>query len=552
MIEKLWIRNYALIDKMELNFSPGLNVITGETGTGKSIMLKGLGLILGKRADKEAIRNPDQKIIVEGTFDITPYGLENFFENHDLDWEARTLIRREITPSGKSRAFVNDTPVKLEILEQLGEKLVDIHSQHQQKLLQDKHFRFNFLDAMADTAELRKEFSELLRQYRKLQARYDELTQQKQALDEQARYREFQLRELSLVDWNKNWEEVEKELKKYDNQEEILEKWAEIQTHFTQEDLGVEDRFRRIKNLLSDIASKDPAWQALAERAENLLPELTELYYDMEEAAQIYFLMDRSKKIRLEEELNRLYELMRKHRVHTPEELKNLYEKWQAETRDASRLEEETQELKHSLDQLRERLEKLAAVLHERRSEAIDRIERETEKHLAELGMPHSRIRFRLRPRNDFDIFGKDDLDILLSADKGKTYGEIKKTASGGELSRLMLVMKYLLSQKKHLPAIVFDEIDAGISGEIARKTASMLKQMSRHMQVITVTHLPQTAVAGDKHFKVYKTERNGIVYSDVKEITGEERVREIAEMLEGKPPSESAVRHARHLLKQG
>jgi len=549
MLERLFIRNYALIDEMDMAFSPHLNVITGETGTGKSIMLKGLGLILGKRAEKDAIRHPDKKIVVEGEFDIRPYHLQETFEKLDLDWEPHTIIRREITPAGKSRAFVNDTPVRLETLEQLGQKLVDIHSQHQHLLLQDKNFRYDFLDAMAGSREIRTQYGELLKTYREIEKTLARLQEQKEKWEQSYDYRQYQLSEMEKIDWERDWEEAENQLKKFEHQEEILAKWQELKHLFENETGGILDLFRQAKNILSSIARYDEGWEELARRTESLLPELSELFYDIENQGEQYVFLDINEKQRLETELNRLYDLMRKHRVNTPEELHRLYLQWQSERTDFSKLEEEIAGMEEKLKQTASQLDALAEKLHTAREKILPEIEEQINTLLHALGMPHSIFKIVLERTDEWNEWGKNKVTFLLSPDKGKTFGEVKKIASGGELSRLMLAIKYLLSQKKRLPTIVFDEIDAGISGEVARKTAAMLHEMSRNMQLIVVTHLPQTAVKGDKHFKVFKTEKDGQIGSTVKTLSPEERIYEIAEMIEGKPPSNSAVQHARHLL---
>ncbi|NPA42580.1 MAG: DNA repair protein RecN [Chlorobi bacterium] len=549
MLERLHIRNYALIDRMDLDFSPGLNVITGETGTGKSIMLKGLSLILGKRADKEAIKDKDAKIVVEGEFDIRPYGLEPLFEALDLDWEPHTVIRREITPSGKSRAFVNDTPVRLETLETLTSRLVDIHSQHQQERLRTRAFRFDLLDAMAGTADLRREFARKRRDYLNLLRELDQLRRRRDEAAAMADYRAYQLAELEQIDWDTDWEEAEARLRRFQHQEEILEKLAEAHRDIEEEPYGLSERLRRLHRLLESLSDRDEEFRELAASAEELVLGLDDLHARLTDAAARYELMDQSEKAELEKKLDKLFALMHKHKVQTPRELKALYEKWTAESLKDAQLDETIALKEKEAKKLREELEAMAEELRQKRLKTIPGLEKEIQDLLASLGMEHSRVRFELTPAESFDEFGKDNLKILLSPDKGRTWGDMAKTASGGELSRIMLALKYLLSRHLRLPTIIFDEIDAGISGDVARKTARLLRDMSRHMQFVVITHLPQTAVMGDTHFKVYKTEEGGKILSRVKALDREARIREIAEMIEGKPPSESALQHAAHLL---
>jgi len=549
MLERLYIQNYALIDRMNMEFSPGMNVITGETGTGKSIMLKGLSLILGKRAEKDAIRRPDKKIIVEGHFRIDAYGLEKLFDQYDLDYEPVTVIRREITPSGKSRAFVNDTPVRLDTLEDITSHLIDIHSQHQQLLLRNKQFRFDFVDALSGTREKRETFRRKLHEYRRLREKKERLTEEKNRLAAMADYRAYQLAELEQIDWDTDWDEAEQKLQSFQHQEEILEKLGLARQMLENENYGLLENFRQFKQILSSLASYDKELESLSERAENLMPELNEFLYDLQHLTGKYEWMDMQEKQALETALNRLYDLMRKHQVQTPAELQALYEQWKNENDNFTQLDDEIAETERRIQALEKELETLADQLHRQRAEHIPHIEQQLNDLIAELGMEHSRLKWELTPAETFNEFGKDELKLYLSPDKGKTFGDVTKIASGGELSRIMLAIKYMFSRHFHLPTLVLDEIDAGISGNIARKMASLLQEMSRHMQLIVITHLPQTAAQGDKHFKVFKEEHEGEIISRIKELTPEERIREIAEMVEGKPPSASAMEHAKFLL---
>ncbi len=549
MLESLHIKNYALIDQMQMEFSPDLNVITGETGTGKSIMIKGLSLILGKRADKDAIRNKNEKIIVEGHFRLNEKELKPLFDHLDLDFDKHTIIRREITPSGKSRAFVNDTPVRLDDLEKIGEKIIDIHSQHQQILLQRKDFQFDFIDSLSNNLDLRNRYAGLLYEFRENRKELEKWKMHKQQLLANEDYRRFQLNELASLNWDLDLDKAELQLKNFQNQEEILIKLNEAIQLLDDDNFGIIERFRQVKNTMENLSGFDKRLEELHTRTENLFPELGELSYDIHQLFEEFQLMDTSEKEKLEREINRFFELMQKHRVNTKEELKALYDKWQSEQSDLSLVDEKIKFLHHKTDELQNQLKKLSRQLHEKRLKSIPEIENLMHKFMADLGMENSRIKIHLTPGDTFDRFGTDELQILLSPDKGKTFGQINKIASGGEISRIMLIIKYLISQKKHLPAIIFDEIDAGVSGEIARKMARLIEKMSGHMQVIVITHLPQMAVKGSRHFKVLKEEINGQIVSGIKELRKNERIHEIAEMLEGKPPSASALEHAAHLL---
>jgi len=549
MLERLYIQNYALIDKMDVGFGPGLNVITGETGAGKSIMLKGLGLILGKRADKDAIRTKERKIVVEGTFLLPDDELKPLFDRLDLDWEPQTVLRREVTPSGKSRAFVNDTPVRLETLEEVGRRLVDIHSQHQQQLLQSRSFRFDIIDRWGGLASLREQYRQAWRQWQKAQQQWEDLHKRKEQLQAMAEYRAYQVAELEQIDWDTDWDEAERKLKSFENQEEILEKLHQSLVLAQEENFGVADRIRQIIQLLSGVERFDDRIRRLKEQWEEILPQINEIVYDLENTAEEYRMMDMQEKNELEATLNRLFALMQKHRVLTPGELYERYLEWKKESEDLTQLDELLEQAARQRDEARQKTEQLANELHHKRQAVIPAFTRRLNELLEQLGMAHSRIKIELIPSEVYDAYGNEEIRFLLSPDKGRTFGELAKTASGGEMSRIMLAIKYLLASKQKWPTVIFDEIDAGISGEIARKVASMLQEMSRHMQIIVITHLPQTAAKGQTHFKVFKTEKDGTVVSSIKTLNPQERIQEIAEMIEGKSPSRHALEHARHLL---
>ncbi len=551
MLKHLYISNFALIDRMDLEFSPGMNVITGETGAGKSIMINGLSLVLGKRADMQWIRNKDKKLIVEATFAFTNDDLKPLFETLDVDYEQETIVRREILPSGKSRAFVNDMPVRLEILQSLAPHLVDIHSQHQTLLLKQKSFLYRLLDAYAGTEKLLNEYRDYKSQYSKFYKKWQALRDEYTRLKNSADFRTYQLQELRMLDWDTDWEEAEQKLKQWHNRENILATLSETKELLEGEPYGVLEFMRKILLNLSTLSSSDKQFSALAGTAESVMSSLNELSYDLERIKDVYDLMDTDEKVRLEEQLDRLFTLMKKHNVLTPEELRQIKEKMEAETHDFEQMEDAIRQAEKSMLEAKTKAEETARKLFETRKKAIPGLIKSLESILQALEMKNTRLKIELQFTDEMQEYGMDRMQFLISSDKGQSFGEVDKIASGGELSRLMLAIKSVMARKRQLPTIVFDEIDAGISGEVARKTAELIWEMAQKMQVIVITHLPQMAVKGQKHFKVFKEEKSGQIISSVKELLPAERIHEIAEMIEGKPPSESAIKHARFLLEE-
>ncbi len=549
MLKELYISNLALIKKMHVIFGPGMNVITGETGAGKSIMMNGLSLVLGKRADMSLSRNKDEKLVVEATFDIKKLNLQPVFDAFDVDYDDETVIRREILPSGKSRAFVNDMPVRLDFLQTLGPALVDIHSQHQTLLLKKTSFKYDLLDTYSGILEKRQEYKNKLIAYKKNQAVLEEMMHELENLKRTAEFRTYQLQELRMLDWDMDWEEAEQKLKMWDKREQTIEKLSEILFLAEDEQIGVTGNLRKILIALSELSAFDSRFDSFRESMENISTQFNETMFDLNRLKEEYLLWNPEEKSRLEEQLDRLFTLMNKHRVQTPEELLAVKEQLEKETTDLEDMESRIVELQNQLSEEKAELEKLADELFKTRKKHIPLLTGKLEEILSALEMKNTRLKWEIEKTEEFNEFGKDTLKLLMSADKGKHFGEVEKTASGGELSRLMLAFKSLLAQNKNRPVMVLDEIDAGISGEVAKKTADLVKSMAENMQVIVITHLPQMAVKGDRHFKVFKREDEEGVISDIKELSQEERIREIAEMIEGKPPSESAVKHAEFLL---
>ena len=548
MLQNLYIKNYALIDKINLSFGSGLTIITGETGAGKSILLGGLELVRGKRAQQGLLKNEAEKSIVEATFDVANYHLQPVFESEDMDYEPETIIRRELLPSGKSRAFINDTPVRLESMNKLTNKLLDIHSQHQTLELTQKDFQFDLLDAVSGTEKLLLSYQSDYQKYLQTKKNLQELSVKLMYAEKELEYKQFQLEELKAYNLDEiNFEQLEQQIKKLDHLVEINEVLASAARQIDEEELGVLPVLVNLRNAFQKISRYDEKYQQLAQRLESMQWEMQDIFTEVEKAvAENDF--DPGEQQKLQEQFAGINKLLLKHQVLQLEDLIELRNSLAAEVTDLSSLSEQVAAAEFQLKQLEQKLTEKADKLHQKRQQAIPKLVAQIIEILQKLGMPNSRLKIDLTQSTDFLPNGKDILQFLLSSDKGKSYGGIKKIASGGELSRLMLAVKTVLSKYKKLPTIIFDEIDTGISGEVAQNMADVLKELSQNMQVIVITHLPQIAVKGDTHFKVFKTDNNGIT-THVKHLNQEERVYEIAEMLEAKNPSDSALQHARHLL---
>ncbi len=548
MLKHFEIKNYALIDHVELEFDKGLTIITGETGAGKSILLGGMELILGKRARQGLLKNPDKKSIVEAEFDVQKYRLKNLFENNELDYEDDTFIRRELLPGGKSRAFVNDSPVRLESLAMLTEKLIDIHSQHQTLELNKKEFQFDLIDSLANNESLLNEYKIGLKLYKKLKNELDELKNKLETAHQELEYKSFQLEELKSINLEKiNPEEMETRLKLLENAEEIGRVLQEALQKMEDEQLGIYPGIVDIKNNFQHISSFGKKFEEVAARLESVQIELADLSMEIAKMLEEneFEPFEKENLAQIIDEYNRL---LIKHKAMDINDLIQLKNRLENEVSDLSELELSIQKKEKELHRVLSKIKEIAQKIHLNRKNAIPVLVRQIEEILQELSMKDTRLKIDLTATGEFKSNGMDEVTFLLSSNQGKSFGEIKKMASGGELSRIMLAVKTVLSEYKKLPTIIFDEIDAGISGEVAQNMARVLKKMSKNMQVIVITHLPQIAAAGKMHYKVYK-ENKGEITTQVKKLDKNERIMEIAEMIEGKNPSASAIQHATHLL---
>ena len=549
MLTNLSIHNYALINQLSIDFTKNLSIITGETGAGKSILLGALGLVMGNRADLSSLKNTDKKCIIEAKFAVEGYDLQKLFEKLDVDYETETIIRREILPSGKSRAFVNDTPVNLSVLTALKSKLIDIHSQHQTMQLSDVNFQFSVIDALAKNQAKIASYKRGLKKYASLQKELKILKEATEKSKEQYEYNlhlfnEFE--EAKLVDGEQ--ELLEEKLERLNNIEDIKLNLSEALQVSINDEIGLQSLLNSLENNLQKISSYSKNYQELATRVSSLKIELDDVVAELEnENEAVDFNPNEIEE--LNDRLQLIYNLQKKHSVETIKELQVIYESLSekvAQVADAGSL---IAAKNSEINEVAKKLDDVAAMITKSRNKAIPKLQKSLEFLLTELGMPNARFSIELSQSNEYFSNGKDNLSFLFSANKGGNFGELKKVASGGELSRIMLSIKKILSENIQLPTIIFDEIDTGVSGEVSNKIAKIMQAMGKDMQVITITHLPQIAAKGLQHYKVYKGEENGVTTSNLKLLSKEERIVEIAEMLSGKDISESALTHAKELL---
>lgn len=549
MLSNLSIENYALIDSLEVSLDGGFTIITGETGAGKSIFLGGLSLVLGKRADLSSLRNKDKKCIIEAYFQINNYGLKPFFEKYDLDYEASTVIRREILPSGKSRAFINDTPVTLDVLSKLGSRLIDIHSQHQTLMLTENDFQLKLIDALADNKQRLASFRKTLADYNETKKELQQIIDfQGDALKEKD-YNDFLLQELEAAPLKEGvLEDLEEQYAQLNNVESIMEELSKGDQLLNDEQIGVLSLVGELKSTFSRLANFGNQYVELNQRIQSVFIELDDINTEL----QNYKDGIESNPVLLEEisgKLQLLYNLQKKHGVSDISELIKIKEDLSQKAFETANLDEKIAHTGKKVEELESLLEKQAMVLRDKRNAVIPSLKEKLESDLSLLGMPSASFRISLSDAESFKVNGKDNLSFMFTANKGSDYGELKKVASGGELSRIMLVIKSILAKYEKLPTIMFDEIDTGVSGEVSNRMADIMKEMSKEMQVFSITHLPQVASKGDHHFKVYKTDGHEGTETNMKKLSKDERVVELAQMLGGKEISDSAMAHARQLL---
>jgi DNA repair protein RecN (Recombination protein N) len=549
LLTQLSINNYALINHLSIDFSSGLSIITGETGAGKSILLGALGLVLGNRADLSSLKDTSTKCVVEAKVAISNYNLQEFFISVDLDYEVETIIRREILPSGKSRAFINDSPVTLSVLNELRVKLIDVHSQHQTMQLSDAKFQFDILDALAKNVERIASYKRGFTQLNALKKELEILETVQKEANQQYDYNLHLFTELeeAVIKLDEQ-SELEESLEKLNNIEDIKVNLSESLQISVNEEIGVQNLLNSLEFKISKIASFSKEYKELADRVTSIKIEMDDIVSELENANEnVDFNPNEAEEIN--DRLQLLYNLQKKHAVNSNEELLVILEKLSDKVRQVESAEDELNKKKEEITSISVKLDSVAEKISKARTTAIPKLTKELEFLLTDLGMENARFSIKAKLTASYFSNGKDELEFLFSANKGGNFGELKKVASGGELSRIMLSVKKVLSENTQLPTIIFDEIDTGVSGEVSNKIAAIMQQMSKNMQVIAITHLPQIAAKGSNHYKVYKEEVKGVTTTNLKELSSEERIIEIAEMLSGKDISDSALIHAKELL---
>lgn len=551
MLSRLSIRNYALIDSLDIHFDKGLNILTGETGAGKSIIMGGLSLILGQRVESRYFFNQQKKCIIEGYFDISDYHLHDFFAEQDLDYEQETIIRREVSVDGKSRAFVNDTPVTLQVLKALTEKLIDIHSQHATLQLNTEAFQLLTLDSVAQNQPVREQYASTYHAYKSASAKLNGLKDNAARANAEADYHQFLYDELDAAKLESGEEvRLEAEQQQLEHAEEIKRNLLAVVAALQEQEVNAVALLKAALQQLQQAERHMPALSPQTERLQSSFIELKDLADEMSRIEQD-ILLDEERLAVVNERLSQLYALQQKHRVEDVDALIALRADLQDRLAGLSADEAAIDQLENEVTQLRIELLKLATILSESRQSVVSLAEEEIGSVLHAMGMPHSRLHIEITRMSEGDIrdSGQDKVVFRFTANRGQEPQPISKVASGGELSRLMLAIKSLIAKTSSLPTIIFDEIDTGISGEVSLKVADIMERLATRMQVVAITHLPQIAAKGSTHFKVYKTESADKTATRIVQLQPGERVLELAQMLSGANPGETARQHAAELL---
>lgn len=549
MLQKLVINNYALIDNLEISFDGGLNILTGETGAGKSIILGALSLILGQRAESRYFFNQQKKCVIEGLFKIGSFHLKTFFEDNELDYEADTILRREISADGKSRAFINDTPVNLNTLKALGEQLIDIHSQHATLEINDPEFQLLVVDSVAGHGDLLANYHTKFRAYKKAAAKLQQMIGESEKAKSDLDYYQFQFDELEKAALSADEQEkLEQELYTLNNAEEIKRNLLGACYLIQEGESSALLQLREATHHLSLLEKFNPLIVELHNRLKSTVIELKDISLEIENLEQRTH-TDEARTVEINERLSLIYNLQKKHRASTNAELLQLQGELSEKVQQALFGDEEIEKLQKQIVGQKQELDNLAAGLSAGRTKAIPEIEKQVVSALAEMGMGGSALSIELSTMASLGTDGNDHVKFLFSANKGHALAEMSKVASGGELSRLMLSIKSLIARYTALPSIIFDEIDTGVSGEVANKVGQIMQRLAENLQVITITHLPQIASKGQSHYFVYKDNDSAATYTRIRQLGKQERVIEIAKMLSGDKPGESALQNARELL---
>ena len=548
MLKELIISNYALIDYLRVDLSKGFTSITGETGAGKSILLGGLSLALGKRADPNLVKDKTKKCYVDLLFSIENLELENFFNSLEVEYDSLTTIRREIIPSGKSRAFINDTPVNLEILQKVSFELVDIHSQFQNHFIIKEEYQIDILDLLAINQNLIDEYTQNLYAFKEVEKKITELEASRFNIIQEKDYNSHQLNEIKGINFTETLDSMEQSYNKLNNTEEINITFNEVLNSLQNEEHGINVKLNEVRNSLKKIANISIEYEKIFVRIDSVIIELDDIISDIRDENDIVEFNPEIKET-LSQKLEKIYSLFRKHGVSKLDELVKIKERLEKKVLETENLDNTINNQKKEFAKLKSKLNELSRQIRQNRKKVIPLLKNEMEKLLKDMGMLNTFFKIELQESDVFLKKGKDKLVLNFSANKGAPLGPLSKTASGGELSRIMLALKSILSNYKNLPTIIFDEIDTGVSGEIANSIGRIMKNMAINMQVISITHLPQVAAKATNHLKVFKTIKNEKTSTELKCLNYNERVSEIAEMLSGDDSAASAHDLAKELL---
>ena len=549
MLTKLSIKNFALIDSLEIDFSNGFSIITGDTGSGKSILLNALSLIVGKRADHNSLKNDKFKCIVEGEFDLKSYELKKIFLDNDLDYFEYSILRREILPNGKSRSFVNDSPVKLDIMKSIGEKLVDIHTQSQSLVSSKDDFFFSLIDSLSEQQNIVTNFSQNLSIYKEMNLELEKLNRLNASLQNDYDYNQFLFNELNnakLRDGEQ--EELEESLKVLKNSEEIILSLNEIDNLFQNDPNCIENQIRNLNSILNNLSNYSDKFLEYKNRIESVLIELDDVKLELRNSS-MNFNHNSTDLEGFESRLNLIYSLQKKHSVNSIIQLIELKDNLKKKLDDNQVVGIDIDNLKNDILTKESLLKEQSKKISASREKVLPNLKIEIESILSSLGMENASFVFNLSKSKKYNKFGIDVIDVLFSANKGIDFAPLFKVVSGGELSRILLTIKSILSHHLNLPTMIFDEIDTGVSGEMSNAMANLMLKMSKKMQIISITHLPQVAAKGNHHYNIYKYESLGGTNTEIKKLNNKERVEEIAKMLSGDKISSSALNHAKQLL---
>ncbi len=549
MLKSLSIKNYALIDDLSVDFNNGLSIITGETGAGKSILVGGLSLILGKRADISVVKDVSKKCIIEAVFDIGNYNLKNIFGENEIDYETETIIRREILTSGKSRAFINDSPVNLNQLSVVSSHIIDIHSQHQTLELTENNFQFEVIDSISNNLDIIEDYKKTLVLFNKKQKELDQLIANKDELIKTLDYNLFLANEIKSSNiLSENLDSLEENQRNLANFNSIKEELVYSQQLISDDKYGLVSTMNNLKNSLKRLSESSDSFNDVYERFSSVFIEVDDIASEIENSSEN--LEENPEKLEeINSKLSSIHNLFRKHSVSSISELDEIYSNLNDSISTSENIDQKIEQTTSKCEQLRSQLDDKANLIHNNRKDSIPNFISMIEEIIHDLGMNNAKFKIDITKQDTFYLNGKDDIEFLFTANKGSSFKLLKKSASGGELSRIMLAIKSILANYRQLPTLMFDEIDTGVSGEISLKIAAIMKQMSRKMQIFTITHLPQIAAKGESHYKVLKTQENHKTITNMVKLTSEERIVEIATMLEGDKISASAVAHAKQLL---